>query len=144
MAPTTHRQLNMAVEQLEIALDLFLDGTSHVSSLTLAGTAEEILGKEAELSGKDSLLKEELEMANHLQQIWPGGATKWKDFIKSKNTVRNSAKHLNEQRTLTADLEETACWMLVRALANRRLLKLPELRREHEFDGWFYENVVGV
>ncbi len=144
MATETHRQLDLAVEQLEIALDVFLDSASHVSSLTLAGAAEEILGKEAELSGKGSLLREELEMANHLQRIWPGGETKWKDFIKNKNSARNSAKHLNDQRTLVADLEEEACWMLVRALANRRLLELPELRREWEFDNWFYENVVGV
>ncbi len=120
MALATHRQLDLAVEQLQIALDLFLDGTSHVSSLTLAGAAEEILGKEADLSGKGNLLREELEMANHL------------------------AKHLNDQKTLAADLEEAACWMLVRALANRRLLELPELSREREFDDWFYENVVGV
>ena len=83
-------------------------------------------------------------MANHLQKIWPGGETKWKDFIREKNASRNSAKHLNDQKTLTADLEEAACWMLVRALANRRLLELPELGREREFDDWFYENVVGV
>lgn len=144
MALETHRQLDLAVEQLQIALDLFLDGTSHVSSLTLAGAAEEILGKEAELSGRGSHLREELEMANHLQKIWPGGQTKWKDFIAEKNASRNSAKHLNDQKALTADLEEAACWMLVRALANRRLLGLPELGREHEFDDWFYENVVGV
>ena len=144
MTPATHSQLDLAVEQLEIALDLFLDGTSHVSSLTLAGAAEEIFGKEAERSGRGSLLKEELQMSNHLQKIWPGGETKWKDFIDSKNAARNAAKHLNEQGALTADLEGAACWMLVRALANRRLLELPELRREHEFDGWFYEHVVGV
>ena len=83
--------MDLAVEQLEIALDVFLDSASHVSSLTLAGAAEEILGKEAELSGKGSLLREELEMANHLQRIWPGGETKWKDFIKNKNSARNSA-----------------------------------------------------
>jgi hypothetical protein len=120
----THGQLDLAIEQLEIALDVFLDGTSYVSSLTLSGAAEEILRKEAELSGKGSLLKEELEVANYLQKIWPGGETKWKDFIKNKNSARNSAKHLNDQRILIADMEEGACWMLVRALANRRLLNI--------------------
>lgn len=144
MPLATHRQLDLAVEQLQVALDLFLDGKSYVSSLTLAGAAEEILGKLAASSGKGSLLKEELEMANYLQKIWPGGETRWKDFIKDKNATRNSAKHLSEERAVTVDFEEAASRMLVRALANRRLLELPTLGREHEFDGWFYENVVGI
>jgi hypothetical protein len=41
-------------------------------------------------------------------------------------------------------MKEEACWMLVRALANRRLVDIPALDREHEFDDWFHQNVIGT
>lgn len=144
MSIQTHKQLDLANEQAAVALDMFLDRTSHVCALTLAGAAEEIFGKEIQRLGKPLPLKEELLLSNHLQSIWPGGKTEWKDFVARKNTARNDAKHLNELGELTVNLEMEACWMLVRAFSNRQVLELGELPREFEFNEWFYGNVVGV
>lgn len=68
-----------------------------------------------------------------------------KGFISKKNLARDALKHLQEDKgpTITIDLEEAACWMLVRAIQNGRELAL-EFERYQDFDNWFYENIVGV
>lgn len=67
-----------------------------------------------------------------------------KDFIAKENLARDALKHLQKDKgpTITIDLEEAACWMLVRALQNGRELRF-EFERFQEFDDWFYENIVG-
>ena len=45
MAEQTYERIELAKEHLDLALDLFLSKRSMVSALTLAGAAEEILGR---------------------------------------------------------------------------------------------------
>jgi len=45
MPQYTFDRLQLAVEQLDVAIELFRSGRSDVAALTLAGAAEEILGK---------------------------------------------------------------------------------------------------
>jgi hypothetical protein len=45
MAKQSYQRIDLATEQLDVALELFLSRRSFVSALTLAGAAEEILGK---------------------------------------------------------------------------------------------------
>jgi hypothetical protein len=45
VADQTYNRVDLAAEQLDVALSLFLENQSLVSALTLAGAAEEILGK---------------------------------------------------------------------------------------------------
>ena len=58
MEEVTYSRINLAIEQLEVALDLFLRKRSYVASLTLAGAAEEILGKALSLQGKRTILEQ--------------------------------------------------------------------------------------
>ena len=41
-----HNKIQIAIQQLEDAVELFLDKHSYGSATTLSGAAEEILGKE--------------------------------------------------------------------------------------------------
>jgi hypothetical protein len=54
----THNKIDLAIEQLETALFLFLERKSYVSALTLAGAAEEILGMAAKIKGIENSLQE--------------------------------------------------------------------------------------
>ncbi len=45
MHQQTYKRVNLAIEQLDVAIELFLSEKSYISALTLAGAAEEILGK---------------------------------------------------------------------------------------------------
>lgn len=51
MAVVVMSKFEVAVSQLDQAIRLFLEG-DHLSSLTLAGAAEEMLGKLSERAGK--------------------------------------------------------------------------------------------
>jgi hypothetical protein len=45
MATRTYTSVDLAVDQLNTAIGLFLNRQSYVSALTLAGAAEELIGK---------------------------------------------------------------------------------------------------
>lgn len=53
-----HDQIELAAEQLGTAIELFLAERSDVSVLTLAGAAEEILGRAVKLAGGENAMQE--------------------------------------------------------------------------------------
>lgn len=142
----TYQRVELALEQLDVALELFLSKRSMVSALTLAGAAEEILGKALKLKGKRTTLEFEHSAIEQVETFLRRQPFLWKDFINEKNRVRNAAKHMGEKSAaeIVADLEDEALWMLVRACDNHKRLDLPPTSRMAEFDDWFYENVVGI
>jgi len=143
MEEVTYSRTNLAIEQLEVALDLFLRKRSYVASLTLAGAAEEILGKALSLQGKRTILEqwyinkafindplnEQVSLPIYAFQI---------------NQNRNSVKHMRSlgDATITLDLLEAAMWMLYRACANFEWLGFPPTKRMRSFDRWFIKYVV--
>lgn len=68
-----------------------------------------------------------------------------KKYVATENCARDALKHPQHDKgpTITMDLEEAACWMLVRAIDNGRNLGI-EFERFPDFDNWFYENIVGT
>ena len=56
MSERTYNRLSLAQEQLDVALSLFLEGRSHASAITLAGAAEEVIGKELTRQGGQPVL----------------------------------------------------------------------------------------
>ena len=146
MAEASYRRIDLALEQLDVALELFLSKRSMVSALTLAGAAEEILGKTLKLNGRKTTLEFEHSAIEQVETFLRRQPFTWKDFIDEKNRVRNAAKHIGEESgaEIIADLEDEALWMLVRACDNHKRLDLPATSRMAEFEDWFYENVVGI
>lgn len=66
-------------------------------------------------------------------------------YVAKENHARNAVKHLQNDSgpTITIDLEDAACCMLVRAIQNGRELGF-EFIRFQDFDDWFYEHIVGI
>ena len=141
-----HQRLELAREQLDVALEMFLSQRSMVSALTLAGAAEEILGKEVSERGGQNSLEQHFDAVGEALKLLDRTQSSVEDlkkrFQKKKNLARNAAKHSGVD--LSADIEDEALWMLVRACHNYRLLQLDVTPRMEDFDDWFDRNVVGA
>lgn len=146
MIEQTHNRIDLAVEQLDVALSLFLEKNSYVSALTLAGAAEEILGKALSHHGKQTVLQYKYEAIEPVHKLLHRKPLLWAEYIADENRARNAAKHMASpsEDLIIIDLEDAALWMLVRACHNFERLDLPRTARMIEFDNWFYEHVVGV
>lgn len=145
MAEQTYDRLMLAKEQLDTALNLFLDHKNYSGSITLAGAAEEIFGRALMLSGGKSALENSYEIVAQTYSILYGAAFNKTSYVTEKNAARDALKHLQNDKgpTITIDLEEAACWMLVRAIRNGTELGF-EFARFDDFNNWFYENIVGI
>lgn len=147
MEYSTHNKVNLAIEQLEVALSLFLEEKSYVCALTLAGAAEEILGMAAKIEGIENSLQESYRIYCTPELSWINPPKTWGEFTTNgKNKARNAVKHLAnvEDLNFQADIKDEALWMLVRATDNYNRLGFSPTELMHEFDGWFYENIVGI
>lgn len=145
MTEETYDRLALAKGQLDTALELFLDEKNYSSAITLAGAAEEIFGRSLALSGSKSALDSSYESMAEFHTMLHGTELNRKSYIAKENFARDALKHLQNDKgpTITIDLEEAACWMLVRAIQNGRKLNF-EFERFRDFDNWFYENIVGI
>jgi hypothetical protein len=140
------RRVNLAVEQLELALTLFLEKQSYVAALTLAGAVEEILGKALTLQGEKPSLHRKFQVSAPVHAALHRKPLRWSDFTDRENLARHAAKHMESvnDATGTIDLEDAAIWMIVRACDNYDRLGRSRTGKMTEFDEWFYEHVVGV
>jgi len=122
MKTTSLTKLDVAVSQLRFAITLFLEDRELVSAITLAGAAEEILGKLATQAGLTPALTRRAEgtraLFKHLWKSDPGV----KPFVNLKNKTRNELKHLVSGAPIEVDLREEAMRILDRAVENYRLL----------------------
>ena len=100
-----YSKLELAEHQLERAITLFLDEKDYISSITLAGASEEILGKLLIKNGQEHELKG-LENAFALEygQGWEEHKT-WLTY--DANYYRDNLKHL-EPKPPKGDLPEEA------------------------------------
>jgi hypothetical protein len=145
MGVQTYSRIALAVEQLETALDLFLDHNSYAPAITLAGAAEEVLGRELTGRGEQPVLEWQFDQRALVHSKLHKGPLVKKDFVRTENRVRDALKHFHDlaDSTITVDLQEAACWMIVRACENARRLGV-DVARFDAFDDWFYTHVVGV
>jgi hypothetical protein len=145
MIEQTYSRIDLAKEQLEAALSLFLDHASYASSITLAGAAEEIFGKALTRQGKEAVLDWKLKEMNVVHSLLHGKDIVKNEFFAEENKIRNILKHFDtsDSDAFSTDLEEAACWILIRACENASRLGV-ELDRFKDFDNWFYTNIVGV
>lgn len=145
MTENIYSRIELAKEQLELALALFLDNTSYASAITLAGAAEEVFGKGLSRQGKQSVFEWKLEQMNVVSSLLYGNQLSKKDFSAKENQIRNMLKHFDskEDETFKADLEESACWLIVRACENASRLGV-DISREREFNQWFLKNIIGL
>lgn len=134
MAVRTYQRVDLAVEQLDTALMLFLDLHRFAAALTLAGAAEEVLGKELNRLDWQAAIGRRL--SGHT-------ASDRKERLNNENRVRNALKHYDakDEPQITADLQEAARWMLERACENAHKLEL-HVPRADEFGAWYCKTLV--
>ncbi len=124
MAITKLTPQDIALAQLTKAMSLYMKGEDLISVITLAGAADEILGKLARLESRapslDRRVKYKLEM---FEAIFPNhDPPSEKDFRDLSNKSRNAMKHLTTTEPIEVDLEERSGRLLARAVENYVLL----------------------
>jgi hypothetical protein len=114
------RKRDIALAQLETALELYLDGKDRFSVITLAGAAEELLGKELVAQGNPNALSIAQALTAVVGRALDGREIKPKAVADIANRARNEAKHLDEAgpRSVMMDPEVEAQDVLDRAVTN--------------------------
>ena len=124
MTSSNLTKLEVAVHQLDVAILLFLDG-DYLSSLTLAGAAEEILGKLCERAGKPVAV--EAIIAFHWNDTDPALTdNKRRNILLGVlNSGRNAVKHANDRNDVNFIVEQIyPLQMIMRAMPMARSLGL--------------------
>jgi hypothetical protein len=130
-------KLDIAVMQLERSIDLYLQGRTQdmVCSITLAGAAEEILGRLVEGGGGSSAFHDTIELLCGMQEAaWPDSKVDPKAYIALKTKARNDLKHITDGAPLAANLEREAVSIIRRAIANHRKLGCGFVERYRQFE----------
>ena len=130
-------KIEVARLQLDTAINLFLDDVDFISSLTLAGASEEILGKLLEREGKDSMLKK----LNSWYEDTSSEKIKYGEFAKRANLARTCLKHapVKEEDELEIYKWE-AVQMIMRAMTNYKELAGEASETMNKMAGWVNDN----
>ena len=114
--------LEIATRQLDRAIALYLIEKDFISSLTLAGAAEEILGKLLNESGQHHALNYIIEGAlklNGMDSNAPEAKSAEKEIANLANYYKNRLKHYNsENTTLNFSVDYYSADIIDRAISN--------------------------
>ena len=145
MTSQTCNRIDLAREQLEMALVAFLERHRFASAITLASAAERVLGEALRHAGKPAGMDWKFDAADLAHTKLHGRPLDRKTFNDADNCVANALRHFDKTNApdFEADLEEAACWMLVRACENAHRLGLT-VQGFDAFNDWFYQHTVGV
>jgi len=145
MTSQTCNRIDLAREQLESALVLFLEHRSFASAITLSGAAERVLGQALRHRAEQAVLDCEFDLLALVHMQLHGQPLTKQNFAQTENRVFNALRHFDsaDEPHFVADLEEAACWMLVRACENSNRLGLT-VQGFDTFNDWFHENIVGI
>jgi hypothetical protein len=144
MVDQPDNRVHSAREQIGDAISLFLKG-HFVSALTLAGAADEVLGKVLSHRGQQSFVDWKYSKVEPLLAWLHRMPPRREDFIRDENRALISVTQMESTDTssVTLDLEDAAHSMIVRALYNYDHLGLPRTAKMLEFETPFYEYMVG-
>jgi hypothetical protein len=116
--PQKLTNLDIARHQIDRAVLLFLDKDDYISSLTLAGAAEEILGAVLRKQGKAPAIENIVAKGAEIQKTLYGIESPKRLLFNSLNEYRNKLKHFNEQEPLHISPGYYSSRMLNRAIEN--------------------------
>jgi hypothetical protein len=125
MAVRAYYRDELALTQLETALRLFFEGNDFASVITLAGAADEILGKLLVSDGRENSLEVLKKSVAAIYQKLDGGTIDASEIADRANRTKNSLKHWDKGQPLVVkvDLAQEASDMLFRAIDNYWALK---------------------
>lgn len=119
----TLTKLDIAEQQLLHAIELFCSGERIISAITLAGAAEEILGKLVAGTGQTNSMESEVSDQCELFESVFGRAGDPKTFRELENNARNELKHLRSGVDVEIDLEQEAVNLIERSINNFKILR---------------------
>lgn len=128
-------KIDAAVDQLDWSIRLFLDEQAYVPAITLAGAAEEILGR----------LTNDLAMVKRLSTSLSQKHALPEKLLRDEhlNGLRNWLKHWNnlkDQDRVEVELETEAICMIVRGIGNLRAYDASETSESPRFLEWLKIN----
>jgi hypothetical protein len=129
-------KLDAAIHQLNVAIRLFLSG-DYLASLTLAGAAEEILGRLSERASKPVAV--EFVVNYHLKDTDSALPDKdRKRIIRDVlNSGRNQAKHANDPNETHFDVEQIyPLQMIMRAVPMCKDLGVKQSAEVRQINDW--------
>jgi hypothetical protein len=143
MTSQTCNRIDLALEQLEMALVAFLERHRFASAITLASAAERVLGEALRHAGKPAGVDWKFDAADLAHTKLHGRPLDRQAFNAAESCVAAALRHFDKTDApdFEADLEEAACWMLVRACENAHRLGLT-VQGFDTFNEWFCEHVV--
>ena len=126
MTSQTCHRIDLAREHLEMALDAFLERHRFASAITLASAAERVLGQALLNKGQRAGVDWKFGAADLAHTELHGRPLDRKTFNDADHCVANAPRHFDKADApdFEADLEEAACWMLVRTCENAYRLGL--------------------
>ena len=104
--------------QLERAIVLYLEEKDFVSAITLAGAAEEILGKAIAAARGEPVVESSAAAISGFSVALGGDPVEKKDAISLMNYARDSLKHFGDGSSVDCDFEEEAFELIDRAVSN--------------------------
>ncbi|WP_427501523.1 hypothetical protein ACQE3E_08765 [Methylomonas sp. MED-D] len=127
-------KVDIASAQLDRAIQLYVDKTDLISAVTLAGAAEEILGKLVRDTGMKNAFDEVLDTLCAMHAAAFQEEPNRKVYAELRNGIRNEFKHLCAGKTLDINLDSEAAKLINRAIANYRKLFPGIYPRFREFE----------
>lgn len=127
-------KFEIAEEQLFEAINLYLGGEKLVSSITLAGAAEEILGKLANMNDVENALECKVRSMCEMHELMFGEKPNPKVYYDLRNKARNELKHIGQEFEFSMDAEQEASDLILRAIKNYRLFKPGPCRLLYNFE----------
>jgi hypothetical protein len=121
VAIRAHYRQELALKQLETALQLYFANGDRGSIITLAGAADEVFGKYLERADRKSSFKSMVAAIIAIRERIFGEALspeEVKEIADRANSARNSLKHIGQTDIVKFDLEVEARDMLFRAIDN--------------------------
>lgn len=125
----------IALQQLNRSVSLFLVEKDFISSITLAGAAEEILGSYVRKSENDPCV---VTQAKYLVSVGASNLSEKEITFNHLNLARNALKHFNisTEESISLALETEAIAIIVRAIENMRVLRIEFSREVNAFILW--------
>ena len=113
-------KIEIAQIQLDRAISLFFNENDYISAITLAGAAEEILGKllVKENVGKRPALKELIESSIEIHKKFHEEELLEKEIVQVANYYRNNCKHFGSGEDLLFSVDFEAAHLIDRASEN--------------------------
>lgn len=125
--------------QLVQAIELFVS-ENFLPSITLAGAAEEILGRMIAMQGDVSVIGQavsEMQRIREITGLSVMGDKSKNEIFNEWNSAKNNLKHHNSSdgEFIVLNLFDEAYWMIKRALFNANLLSV-HIRNQNDFENW--------